>query len=171
MTNRILFYEKQSFRQWWLWVILLIPITIFLFAAYSQIFKGEQFGNRPMSNQGLFIALGLTLAVGVLFTIMRLETVVTDEGICVRFFPFHLSYRQYTWNSLNRFYVRTYKPLSEYGGWGLRQGFSGQGKAYNVAGYHGLQLEFTDKKRLLIGTQKPQELQRILTKLQQPQLV
>jgi hypothetical protein len=39
----------------------------------------------------------------------------------------------------------------EYGGWGIKYGK--MGKAYNVSGNRGVQLEFTDGKRLLIGSQ------------------
>lgn len=40
----------------------------------------------------------------------------------------------------------------DYGGWGIRYGR--KGKAFNVFGSRGLQLEFTNGKRLLIGSQK-----------------
>jgi hypothetical protein len=60
-------------------------------------------------------------------------------------------------------YVRKYKPLAEFGGWGLRFGVSG--KAYNISGNKGLQLELTNNKKLLIGTQKPEELSEALNKI------
>ena len=53
-------------------------------------------------------------------------------------------------------YTRTYSPMREYGGWGIRFGKSG--KAYNIKGDEGLQLVFKNGKRLLIGSQKSQEL-------------
>ena len=55
----------------------------------------------------------------------------------------------------------------EYGGWGLRYGFFGKGRALNVSGNTGLQIEFNNGKRLLIGTNKPRELKEVLTKLNQ----
>ncbi|MBX2959059.1 MAG: hypothetical protein KF732_03800 [Flavobacteriales bacterium] len=62
-------------------------------------------------------------------------------------------------------YVRQYSPLTEYGGWGIRLGLFGKGTAYNVSGNKGLQLEFTNNKKLLIGTNKPNELTETLTKI------
>ncbi|MBC8644094.1 hypothetical protein H9W95_08645 [Flavobacterium lindanitolerans] len=68
---------------------------------------------------------------------------------------------------MTKSYVRQYAPIAEYGGWGLRYDFMGKGKALNVSGNKGLQLKFTDNKKLLIGTNKPDELTEILKKLGQ----
>jgi hypothetical protein len=57
--------------------------------------------------------------------------------------------------------------LTEYGGWGLRLGILGKGTAFNVSGDKGLQLEFIDNKKLLIGTKKPEELTETLNKIGQ----
>jgi hypothetical protein len=52
--------------------------------------------------------------------------------------------------------VRTYRPMREYGGWGVKYGRAG--KAYNVSGNRGVQLKLTSGKGLLIGSQRPEEL-------------
>jgi hypothetical protein len=83
----------------------------------------------------------------------------------VRFIPFHLKEIFIAWNQLDECYIRTYSPLGEYGGWGIKYGLGGAGKVYNVSGNQGLQLVFKDGARLLIGTQKPLELQEIINKL------
>ena len=68
---------------------------------------------------------------------------------------------------ISKVYVRKYSPLADYGGWGLRFSMSGQGKAYNVSGNVGLQLEFSNGKKLLIGTRKPDELSSVLNEMGQ----
>jgi hypothetical protein len=55
--------------------------------------------------------------------------------------------------------------IIEYGGWGIRKTFSGKGTAYNVKGKNGLQLVFKNGDRLLIGTQKAEELKETLLTL------
>jgi hypothetical protein len=77
------------------------------------------------------------------------------DGIYIRFFPFHFSYKEIAFHDLKSFEVRTYNALREYGGWGIRYG--PQGKAYNVGGNRGVQLVLADGKRILIGSQKPEE--------------
>ena len=165
MEEEILFSERQRFKQWWLWLILLGVNGLFLFGMFKQVIGGQQFGDKPMSNQGLLIVTGLTIVLSLLFVNFRLETIIRKDGIYVRFFPFHFKFKNYPWNKLTKCYVRQYSPISEYGGWGLRLGLLGKGNAFNVSGDIGLQLEFTDNKKLLIGTNKPEELSEAIKKL------
>ncbi|MCW3113115.1 MAG: hypothetical protein JWR18_1511 [Segetibacter sp.] len=112
-------------------------------------------------SSGVFILLPTIL---LLFN-MKLETQIRKDGIYVKFFPFHLSFKEYKWNDVKKSYVRQYNPMSEYGGWGLRWGLAG--KAFNVSGDKGLQLEFLDNKKVLIGTNKAEELKATLLHINQ----
>ncbi len=167
MDNEILFTERQKFKQWWLWVILLAVNGLFIFGIFKQVIDRQQFGDKPMSDIGLLLTAGLTILLTILFVNFRLDTQIKKEGIYIRFFPFHLSFRHYTWDKISKAFVRQYNPIGEYGGWGLRVGLFGKGKAFNVSGNKGLQLEFSDNKRLLIGTNKPDELTETLKKIGQ----
>jgi len=165
VNNSILYSEQQKFKQWWLWIILLGINGLFVFGIFTQVVAGQPFGDKPMSDIGLLITAGLTFLFTVVFINLRLETVIKNDGIYVRFFPFHVKFKHYPWESISRSYVREYSPLMEYGGWGLRIGIFGKGMAFNVSGNKGLQLEFTNSKKLLIGTNKPEELTTALHKL------
>jgi hypothetical protein len=167
MNQEVLFSERQKFKLWWLLLILLSINGLFIFGIYTQVILGQQFGDKPMSNAGLLTITALFSLPTILIFTSRLDTIIKSDGIYVRFFPFHLSFKHYTWDSLTKSFVRTYSPLTEYGGWGLRVGFFGQGNALNVSGHEGLQLEFNDHKKLLIGTNKPAELTEILNKIGQ----
>lgn len=162
LDNDILFYESQRFKQWWLWLILIGINGFFLFIIWKQIIEGQAFGDKPMGNSELLIAAGFTFLLTLFFLNLRLETQIKKDGIYVRYFPFHLHYKRYPWKVILRSFVRQYSPISEYGGWGVRLGLFGKGKAFNVSGDQGLQLEFFDHKKLLIGTNKPDELKAIL---------
>jgi hypothetical protein len=114
----------------------------------------------PPKTLGSQLIVGiLTISLPTFFWQMRLITRITTEGIYVRFIPFHFKEQFYSWDSIESAQVRTYDPLSEYGGWGIKYGFNGQGKVYNIAGDQGLQLVFKSGEKLLIGTQKPVEIQ------------
>ncbi|WP_316822789.1 hypothetical protein [Pedobacter gandavensis] len=158
----IVFSEQQRFRQWWLWFIFLGINGMFLTGVFKQVVGGQQFGNQPMSNTGLLISVSLSLLITILFVILRLETRIDDKGIYVRFYPFHISFKYYPWESISRANVRKYSPVMEYGGWGLRFGLMGNGAAFNVSGNQGLQLVFNNGQKLLIGTHKPEELKQVL---------
>lgn len=167
MDNEILFTEQQKFKQWWLWLILLGINGLFIFGIFKQVIGGQQFGDKPMSNSGLLVTAGLFILLTLLFVNFRLDTNIKKDGIYVRFFPFHLKFKHFAWSILTKSYVRQYSAIGEYGGWGLRLGLFGKGTAYNISGNKGLQLEFKTNKKLLIGTNKADELTETLNKIGQ----
>ena len=165
MENEILFSEKQRFKQWWLWLFLLSINVFTLYGIFFQVIEGIQFGSNPMSNTGLIFTSAVILLLTIFFGLCRLETQIKKDGIFVRFFPFHLTFRHYGWSTISKSFVRQYRPIAEYGGWGLRG--LGKDKALNVSGNKGLQLEFMNNKKLLIGTKKPRDITEILIRIGQ----
>lgn len=163
MDQPILFSEKQYFRQWWIWIILLLIFAQFGFAIYSQIFKSIPFGDNPMSDTGLLITASLMFVFITFFLTMHLDTKISKESISVKFFPFRIKYKDFKWEEIDKIYCREYKPLSEFGGWGLR-GF-GDNRALNVSGNKGIQIIFKNGDRLLIGTKKYEEAKEIIESL------
>ena len=113
------------------------------------------------------MGFGLTLVVTLLMINIRLDMQIKKDGIYVRFFPFHLNFRFFSWEVISKSFVRQYNPIAEYGGWGFRLGLFGRGRALNISGDKGLQLEFSDGKKLLIGTIMPEELRETLIRLGQ----
>jgi len=168
LSSRIahpLFYERQYFRQVWLWIILLLVNGFFIYALFKQVFLGQVFGSKPMSNGGLIFVISIVLLVTLLSAILRLETEINDEGVYYRFFPFQIAMKKISWSRISKAFVRQYDPIAEYGGWGLRIGLFGRGQAFNVSGDKGLQLVYDDGKKFLIGTNKPAALQNVLQQL------
>ncbi len=162
----ILFSEKQHFKQWWLWLILLSLNILFIYGVYKQVICGEQFGDNPGSNGMLISTCIFSIIISLFIAIIRLDTEVKQDGIYFRFFPVQFKYRQLKWEELSKTYVRKYNAIAEYGGWGLRIGLFGKGRAYNISGNKGLQIETNDGKKILIGTKKPEELTSALTSIE-----
>jgi hypothetical protein len=165
MENEILFSEKQKFRQWWLWAILLIVNGIILISIFKQLITDQPLGDKPMSNLGLLLTAVPLLLITLLILNIRLDTLVKNDGIYVRFFPFHWSFKKFSWDLIFSSYIRKYSPLQEYGGWGMRIGLFGKGNAWNISGDKGLQLQFTNQKKLLIGTNQPEKLAATLEQI------
>lgn len=113
----------------------------------------------------LLFAILLGLLPAVLVFTMRLETRIDREGIHYRFFPVHRKQRTILWDQVETITVREYSPIREYGGWGIRIS-PRNGLALNVGGRMGIQLELTNGKRILLGTQKAEEAARIIKLLQ-----
>ena len=151
------FREVQRFRQPWLWLLLGGIVLFCWYASASQFIMDRPLGNHPANGTVMFI---VWLIFGIFFPIfiwsLRLETEVRDDGLYIRFFPFHWQFLRFGYEEIAHCEPRTYRPLMEYGGWGIRYGW--HGKAYNVCGNRGLQLEMTDRKRILIGSQRVEEL-------------
>ena len=164
--QKVEFYERQLMRQWWVWVLFVGMDLLFIFGSVQQLILGVPFGDNPMSDIGLLVTtiLFLLFSIFMLFT-LRLQTYINDEGVFVRYFPFQFRYTLYDWNTITASYVRKYKPISEYGGWGIRIGMKAT-KAYTVSGNMGLQLILKNGKKFLIGTNKPVDLEEVLLKLE-----
>jgi hypothetical protein len=162
------FREEQQFRQPWLWLLLLATtITIggiFIYGMYTQLYLGHPWGDRPMSDTMLVIvsilSISLTAGLTLLFLKLKLITEVNAAGIHVRFYP--LTSKTIRFEDITSCTARTYKPIREYGGWGIRIGRNG--KAYNVYGDEGVQLEFADALPLLIGSQRAEELAELINR-------
>lgn len=86
----------------------------------------------------------------------RLTTEVREEGLFIRYRPFHRREKQIPLENMVKVEAVTYRPILEYGGWGIRSGWSG--KAYNARGNRGARIEYAAGQRLLIGSQRAEEL-------------
>ena len=153
--------EIQYFRQPWLWILILAISAIALWGMIQQLFLGKPFGNNPAPDT-ILIIIAVIFGFGFPYTFykMNLTIEVRSDGIYYRFFPFHLSFHKIKLEDLVKYEVRTYSPIRDYGGWGIRWG--SKGKAYNVSGNRGINLEYSNGKQLLIGSQKPEELAEAL---------
>jgi len=149
------FREVQRFRQPWYWAIQIPALAVFAYIVFRQIVLGKPVGNHPASNTSLAI-IALTLAVFVVwFITLELITEVRDDVLEVRFRGLFVR-RVIPLAEITHFEARTYRPIREYGGWGVRRGAAGM--AYNVSGNRGVDLRLADGKSLLIGSQQPEEL-------------
>jgi len=155
--NEPIFREIQR----WALTVRLLLLLAALASGAGIVMAGIAAERAPAETVSLFLstAIGVivSLGVGVLLWINRLETEVRADGVFVRYFPFHLHWRRFPAQELSECYARQYRPILEYGGWGIRCGW--KGRAYNVSGNEGVQLVFKNGKRLLIGSKRPQELE------------
>lgn len=151
----ILFSEKQRFTQWWLWLILVVVML----DPFYLLLKDPASGKDPWA---IFFNLIVPALIVVLFRLLCLETRISDEAIQFRFFPFQRKFRNISKAALSKAYVRRYRPLMDYGGWGIRWNLMGKGSAYNVSGNEGMQLEYKNGRKLLIGTREPEKVAQVL---------
>ena len=156
-----IFKEEQRFTQTWLIVLLIISITIPILIMVNEYSKE----NSSMTLNELLLTSLLMIAVVIPIFFFKLKTRIDETGIHFQFFPFHFSIRTIAWSELKSVKTRKYDAISEFGGWGLKGGFiwkKSKGVAYNTSGDLGIQLEYKNGKKVLIGTQKIQEVNLVL---------
>lgn len=171
--EKIYFSEEQRFTQPWLWIVLILAVGAMIvpmfIGLYTQLVLGEPWGNQPMSDSGLLWGSGLEVlfAIGLflLFAKMKLIVKVSESGLCFRFPPLIIKEKMIAKDELSTYQIREYKPLKEYGGWGIRFGRGKIGKAYNVKGNIGMQLELKNGKKVLFGTQRAEAFLHAMEKM------
>jgi hypothetical protein len=111
MNSQVLFREVQKISQIWVWLIIAIPIVLSWYGAYQQLLLGKPFGNNPAPDWMMFLLL---LVFGILFPIffysIKLVTEVRKDGLCIRFYPFHRSFKRFPFESIQNYKVLTYNP-------------------------------------------------------------
>jgi hypothetical protein len=150
------FREVQRPFQWWVWILVVVSVALLAWLFFlHQIVGGEPLGTYPAPDWVVmlfWVLFGLTLPL--LFLTSHLTTEVRAEGLHVAYFPFFR--KQIAYADLVRCIAVTYKPLSHFGGWGIRVNLDGSW-AWSVSGNRGVQLVFRNGSRLLIGSQLAQE--------------
>ena len=155
-TIGAVFTEVQKFGQVWLWVLIILVATIIWFLAITQFLLDNPFGDKLVPDVTL-IVFWVLFGVGfpAIFVFGGLRTQVRYDAVYVRFVPFHLTPRKLAFTDIKSCEARTYHALKEYGGWGIKCGKGGW--SYTVGGDRGVQLEFNNGKRLLIGSKRAEE--------------
>jgi hypothetical protein len=131
---------------------------------YSVIALGEILTDLGLSRGrvwslefGLGLGLGLTFLMIVIIFLLHMTTEVTPTDLRV-WFGWIPTYRRIVpVDTIRSVEVVTYRPIADYGFWGIRSGRDGE-RALIARGNRGVWLELTDGSKLLIGSQKPELL-------------
>jgi hypothetical protein len=171
--DKILFREEQKFSQRWIWFLLLATFAIAVaplwYGLFYQVTTGQPWGDNPAGNGVLALIASLVtlLMTGILllFKTVRLQVEIRGNDIRFRYPPLVRKWRRISRNEIERYEVGKYRPVAQYGGWGIRQGSRKYGKAYNVTGNIGLKLFLKKGKIILLGSQRAQALSYAMGKL------
>ena len=155
-NQAVLFQEVQAFRKDWPTPLFLLIVGIPWISIAFAVLVLRTVGKPVPPAFAWGIGLAMSLAFSLFMSSLKLTISVRSDGLFYRYFPFHLSEQRLGFEEIAEHKVREYRPLVEYGGWGIRNG--PKGKAYNVVGKKGVQLVLTSGKRVLFGSQRAEEL-------------
>lgn len=161
------FEEKQGLKIWWLYLIT--GLTIFPTVAiliFSE--DGPNFTELKAMYFAPVFAVFLPFLIIFIIQQNQLTLLITQNGLSYKYFPFHRKGNIYSWESIERAYIRKFDAFSEYGGYGVkhRLWFKLKDKAYILNDYSkGLQFEFKDGKKVLFSSNRIDELELFLINL------
>ncbi len=195
MIRKNRYREVQDRKIWWVKLLIIainvLSIGTFAYGLYSQMVLNHPFGDNPMSNNALIwnailVVLLMVVVDWILFRI-KLETEIDADSVRFRMSPLIRKYRVYHRDEIESWEVRTYKPIREYGGWGIRrkklryrlkqrhqagsssetvfQKIAKRSMAYTLNGTLGLQLYLKNGRDVLIGTQRRDAIEKAMKQM------
>jgi hypothetical protein len=157
MATEILFEEIQATGQKKTRDFFAVLSCMFLFALITNLFI--QKGEVTELTGGLFAGLCI-IVLAAIFTSIRMITQFRKDGIYIRYPPFQPRFVYFAWSEIKQIQIRKYNALAEYNGWGIKTGLSG--KSYTTGGDTGIQLELNNGTLVLIGTNQPNDVEKVL---------
>ena len=93
--------------------------------------------------------------------LLQMTTEVTPTDVRVWFGWVPIYRRVVLLGDIRRIEIVTFRPIADYGFWGVRSGRDGE-RALIARGNRGVRLELADGTLLVIGSQRPEELAQAL---------
>ena len=155
LTSSASFHEEQRFRQPWIWALILGVAALQWWGWVQQILLGQPFGDNPGPDWMVWL-FWLLFGIGLplFFVYLRLLVEVREDGVWLRFIP--LTTRVIPFEQIEQVEAVDYKPLRQYGGWGIRG--LGSNRAYNVSGSEGVRLRLRNGDVVVIGSRRSDAL-------------
>jgi len=140
------FQEVQHFSKRVFFAVCLLSVAIvFLFSLLSPEVTKSRVALEAMVPVALLL---------LIWRILALKTLVTDDSLTVQFPPFKRSV--FPKADIISAEVVQYRPLADFGGWGFRIGT--KGTIYNARGNQAVKLDIKDTGIIFIGSQQPENL-------------
>ena len=150
------FWEQQRIKVWWIWLAVVVPAVVMASIFVEQIVHGRPHGEHPGPDWLVWLlSIFLCVLVPALLLVLELTITVDDAGVHIRYFPFVR--RVIPFSEIRACRAREYRPIREFGGWGIRTGL-GKKSAYNASGNLGVELYLHDGRSIMLGSRRPEEL-------------
>ncbi len=148
------FREEQRFE--WFWTVMFcVPALMTGYGLYRQVVM-----NQPFMPAGLlWPAFLVTVVVAIWFLRLKLVTEVRDNGLFI-WFVWLWPERTIPWDQIRTIETRTYRPILDFGGWGVR--WAARGIVYHAHGKQGVRLVLESGERVLVGSAHSEDLAKAI---------
>ncbi len=157
MSEQPALYFREVQRPYWWFYLVVVAVSG---TAASLTFNTGRSGIQLI----LVWAIGI-LGLPLIAITLRQVTELRNDQLLVELAPFWT--REVPLSEIESVEAVTYRPIRDFGGWGIRYGFFKKQWAYNMKGKEGVLLGLVDKKPLLVGSQRAQELADAIIAVQQ----
>jgi len=153
------FHESRGLRESWVgWLVLGGGLVALISGLTATLIHVHEIIEAGKIYTDLILPLCITIAVFAfclfLFLTMRLEIFIDETGIRFSFPPF-IRKRDSPWPQIRFAWVRKYRAVGEYGGWGYR-GIGKRRRAFTMGEKYGIQIVTNDGRDILLGTARPE---------------
>ena len=152
------FYERQRYINLTLLLILLIIESTLIYFIIQEVFADNLWGSK-MKQTWALITFTLLIPTPLLlsFYFIRFESIITEEGIFYRWFPFRKNYHMILWDNVKEVFIIDMKGV------GFVWRFTNKYDEANFPGSeYALLIHLKSGKKKLIGTRKAAEMNRVL---------
>ena len=139
-------------------ILLIVVETILIYFILEDVLSDNLWGSKRAKSYSL---IGMTLLIPtpllLSFYFFKLETIITEEGIFYRWFPFRRNYNMILWDNVKEVFIVDMKNV------GFKWRFNNKYDETNFPGSnHALLIHLKGGKKKLIGTRKAEEMNRVL---------
>jgi len=142
------FREEQRFEWYWT-VVWLIPVAIIGYGLYRHV----------LSAILLWPALVVIAVAAAWLNQSKLLTEVRTDGLWIHFVLIWPE-RTIAWSQIKSLETITYRPIKDFGGWGVR--WAARGIVYSARGKRGVRMVLASGERVLVGSQRADDLARAI---------
>ncbi len=152
------FYEQQKYRNLILLLLMLAVETFLVYRIVALVLSDKLWGADKNEAWSIIVITALVPTPMILsYLFVRLETIITEEGIFYRWFPFKKNYNMILWDGIKEVFIVDTKNNGFF--WRLTN-------KYNETNFPGsdyaLLIQMKNGKTKLLGTRKAGEMNRVL---------
>ncbi len=151
-------YREEQWFSWWVYAALgLVSALAWVFLLDRTVGWPNpwmQFHGRAFK---AIVAAGIVVPPSVVVGALRMITLVTPSEVRISFGLIATYRRVIAIDSITSIEVVQYHPLRNHGGWGIRFGRDGE-RILNARGDRGVRIQLRDGSKLLVGSQRAEEL-------------